>query len=62
MKLFTVTKTMSTESTSETKFYMDFEPLTFGQWINKPKMAYSRDAFIRDKQETRERWDKSETR
>ena len=23
--------------------------------INKPKMAYSRDAFIRDKQETRER-------
>ena len=28
---------------------------------NKPKMAYSRDAFIRDQQETRERQDQSET-
>ena len=31
MKLYTVTKTMSAELTSETKFYMNFEPLTFGQ-------------------------------
>ena len=29
--------------------------------INKPKMAYSRDAFTRDQQDTRER-DKRETR
>ena len=30
-------------------------------WINKPKMAYSRDAIIRDQQETRERQEQSET-
>ena len=29
---------------------------------NKPKMAYSRDAFFRDLQETRERQDQSEIR
>ena len=29
---------------------------------NKPKMAYSRDAFTRDQQETRERQDQRETR
>ena len=28
---------------------------------NKPKMAYSRDAIVRDQQETRERKDQSET-
>ena len=31
MKLYVVTKTMSAELTSETKFYMNFEPLTSGQ-------------------------------
>ena len=36
---------MSAKLASKTKFYMDFKPLTFGPFLNKPKMAYSRDAF-----------------
>ena len=35
MKLFTVTKKLSAKLASETRFYMDFKPLTFGQWIKK---------------------------
>ena len=42
MKLFAVTKTMSAELTSETKFYMNFEPLTFGQWIKKDPVPSSK--------------------
>ena len=33
MELYTVT--MNAESTSATNFYMNFEHLTFGQWIKK---------------------------
>ena len=48
---------MSANLASETNFYIDFEPITFCQLINKPKMAYSRDALLeRDKRETREIW------
>ena len=36
--------------------------LIFILLTNKPKMAYSRDAFTRDKQETRKRQDERETR
>ena len=31
IKLFSVTMKMSAKSASEAKFYMDFEPFTFGQ-------------------------------
>ena len=35
IKLFSVTMKMSAKFASEAKFYMDFEPFTFGQWIKK---------------------------
>ena len=31
MKMYTVTMKMSAKFASEAKFYMDFEPFTFGQ-------------------------------
>ena len=41
-----VTKKLSAKLASETEFYIDFKPLTFGPFLNKPKMAYSRDALL----------------
>ena len=35
MKLYTVTKKMSAKLASETIFYMDFKPLTFGPFLKK---------------------------
>ena len=47
IKLAIGTYKMSAKLGLENKFYIDFQTISVWQWLNKPKMAYSRDAFTR---------------